>query len=179
MDSSLVPQELIQSKILHLRGQKVILDRDLAVLYGVETRVLNQAVRRNISRFPDDFMFQLTRDEAKFLRSQFVTLKENQHFKYMPYAFTEQGVAMLSSVLNSERAVQVNIQIMRVFTKMREMFINYQEIKQTLEDMERKYDHQFKINNILFEEVFEEIKAINKLLEPPDKPKGKIGFQND
>jgi type III secretory pathway component EscV len=179
MDSSLVPQELIQSKILHLRGQKVILDRDLAVLYGVETRALNQAVRRNISRFPDDFMFQLTRDEAKFLRSQFVTLKENQHFKYMPYAFTEQGVAMLSSVLNSERAVQVNIQIMRVFTKMREMFINYQEIKQTMEDMERKYDHQFKINNILFEEVFEEIKKINRLLSPGDKPRKEIGFKND
>ena len=179
MDSNLVPQEVIQSKILHLRGQKVILDRDLAVLYGVETRALNQAVRRNISRFPDDFMFQLTRDEAKFLRSQFVTLKENQHFRYIPYAFTEQGVAMLSSVLNSERAVQVNIQIMRVFTKMREMFINYQEIKQTLEDMERKYDHQFKINNILFEEIFEEIKKINRLLSHVEKPRKEIGFKND
>jgi len=179
MDSSLVPQEVIQSKILHLRGQKVMLDRDLAVLYGVETRALNQAVRRNISRFPDDFMFQLTKDEAKFLRSQFVTLKENQHFRYIPYAFTEQGVAMLSSVLNSERAVQVNIQIMRVFTKMREMFINYQEIKQTLEDMERKYDHQFKINNILFEEIFEEIKKINRLLSHVEKPRKEIGFKND
>jgi phage regulator Rha-like protein len=169
MDSELIPQEAIQSKILFLRGKRVILDRDLAVLYGVETRVLNQAVRRNITRFPDDFMFQLTNQELKSLRSQIVILQENQHLKYKPYAFTEHGILMLSSVLNSERAVQVNIQIMRTFTKMREMLMNYQEVKQKIEDMEEKYDYQFKV-------VFE---AIRQLLNPPEKPKGKIGFQND
>jgi hypothetical protein len=182
MDSDLVPQETIQSRILVLRGKRVMLDRDLAMLYGVETRVLNQAVRRNITRFPGDFMFQLTKEEMENWRSQIViSNSDKMGLRHKPFAFTELGVAMLSSVLNSEKAIQVNIQIMRAFTKMREMFVNYQEIKQKIEDMERKYDHQFKINSYLFEEIFEEIKAINKLLEPPleDKPKGKIGFQAD
>jgi len=134
MDLEIIPQEAIQSRIFVLRDKRVMLVRDLAMLYGVETKVLNQAVRRNITRFPDDFMFQLTKDETKSLRSQIVTLQENQHLMYMPYAFTEHGILMLSSVLNSERAVQVNIQIMRTFTKMREVFINYQEIKQKIED---------------------------------------------
>lgn len=169
MDSELIPQEAIQNKILFLRGKRVMLDYDLATLYEVPTKVLNQAVRRNKTRFPDDFMFQLTKEEAKSLRSQFVTLQENQHFKYMPYAFTEHGILMLSSVLNSERAVQVNIQIMRTFTKMREMLMNYEEIKQKIEDMEEKYNYQFKV-------VFE---AIRQSLEPPKKPEKKIGFQND
>ncbi len=178
MDSELIPQEAIQSKILFLRGKKVMLDKDLAILYEVETKVLNQAVKRNITRFPDDFMFQLTKEEMENLRSQIVTSKKGGQ-RYLPYAFTELGVAMLSSILNSEKAIHINIQIMRTFTKMREMLINYQEIKQKIDDMERKYDHQFKVNGYLFEEVFEEIKAINKLLEPPEKPEKKIGFQND
>lgn len=178
MDSELIPREAIQSKILFLRGKRVMLDRDLAILYEVETKVLNQAVKRNITRFPDDFMFQLTNEELKGLRSQIVTSKRGGQ-RYLPYAFTELGVAMLSSILNSEKAIQVNIRIMRTFNKIREMLINYQEIKQKIEDMERKYDHQFKINNYLFEEVFKEIKAINKLLEPPENPEKKIGFQND
>ncbi len=169
MDSNLVPQETIESKILLLRDKRVILDRDLAILYGVETRGLNQAVKRNITRFPSDFMFQLTNQEVKSLRSQIVILQENQHLKYKPYAFTEHGILMLSSVLNSERAVQVNIQIMRTFTKMRGMLMNYKEIKQKIENMEQKYDYQFKV-------VFE---TIRQLLEPPDKPEKKIGFQND
>jgi phage regulator Rha-like protein len=112
-------------------------------------------------------MFQLTKGEYESLRSQFVTLRRGQHRKYLPYAFTEQGVAMLSSVLNSKRAIQVNIQIMRTFIKLREMLLTHKELKQKIEAMEREYDYQFKI-------VFD---AIKKLLEPPEKPKGKIGFR--
>lgn len=140
-----IPQQVIESNIFIIQGKKVMLDRDLAMLYGVETKALNQAVRRNIVRFPDDFMFQLTKEEAKDpLRSQIVTLKRGQHFKYLPYAFTENGVAMLSSVLNSERAIAVNIQIMRTFTKIREMLATHKELKQKVEEMEKKYDYQFK-----------------------------------
>jgi phage regulator Rha-like protein len=178
MESNLLPQEVIQSKILFLRGKKVMIDRDLAILYEVPTKVLNQAVKRNIQRFPDDFMFQLTNQELRNLRSQIVTSNKGGQ-RYLPYAFTEQGIAMLSSVLNSEKAIQINIQIIRIFVKMREMLINYQEIKQKIEDIEKKYDHQSKINSYLFEEVFEEVKKINRLLEPPEKPEKKIGFQND
>lgn len=161
-----------------------MLDRDLAILYKVETRALIQAVKRNIERFPKDFMLQLTNQELRNLISRFVTSSSDSSSSWggtrkLPYAFTEQGVAMLSSVLKSKRAIQINIQIMRTFTKMREMFLNYQEIKQKIQDMERKYDHQFKINSYLFDEVFEEIKKINKLLTPPDEPQGKIGFQKD
>ncbi len=162
----LVPEETIEGKILLIRHKKVMLDTDLALLYEVEIRALNQAVKRNIERFPGDFMFQLTKGEYESLRSQFVTLRRGQHRKYLPYAFTEQGVAMLSSVLNSKRAIQVNIQIMRTFIKLREMLLTHKELKQKIEAMERKYDYQFKI-------VFD---AIKKLLEPPEKPKGKIGF---
>lgn len=169
MDSPLIPQEIIQSKILVIREKKVMLDRDLAILYGVETRALNQAVRRNIRRFPEDFMFQLTKQEVNLLRSQIVILEENQYFKYMPYAFTEQGVAMLSSVLNSERAIEVNIQIMRAFIKMREMLLNYQELKQKIEEMEEKFDYQFRA-------VFE---AIAQLIEQPQKPQKGIGFNKN
>jgi len=150
MDADLILQEAIQSKILFLRGKRVMLDRDLAALYEVPTKAFNQAVKRNIQRFPPDFMFQLTKDEAKSLRSQIVTLQENQHFRYMPYAFTEQGIAMLSSVLNSEKAIQINIKIIRIFVKMREMLVNYQELKQKIEDMERKVDEKLKIHSYLF-----------------------------
>ncbi|MEW6379859.1 MAG: ORF6N domain-containing protein [bacterium] len=115
-------------------------DRDLAMMYGVETRVLNQAVRRNIARFPDDFMFRLTKEEMENWRSQIViSNSDKMGLRHKPLAFTELGIAMLSSVLNSERAIQVNIQIMKIFTKMREMLINYQEIKQRIDDMERRY----------------------------------------
>ncbi len=162
-----VPEETIEGKIFLIKHKKVMLDTDLALLYEVEIRALNQAVRRNIERFPGDFMFQLTKGEYESLRSQFVTLRRGQHRKYLPYAFTEQGVAMLSSVLNSKRAIQVNIQIMRTFIKLREMLLTHKELKQKIEAMERKYDYQFKI-------VFD---AIKKLLEPPEKPKGKIGFR--
>lgn len=163
-----IPQQVIESNIFIIQGKKVMLDRDLAMLYGVETKALNQAVRRNIVRFPDDFMFQLTKEEAKdLLRSQIVTLKRGQHFKYLPYAFTENGVAMLSSVLNSERAIAVNIQIMRTFTKIREMLATHKELKQKVEEMEKKYDYQFKV-------VFD---AIKQLIEPSQKSTKRIGFK--
>ena len=122
-----------------------MLDRDLAELYGVQTRVLKQAVRRNIDRFPSDFMFELTQTEMKSLRSQIVTLKKGQHSKYLSFAFTEQGVAMLSSVLNSDRAIQVNIQIIRTFTKLRNLLATNKDLKRKIEAMEKKYDENFQI----------------------------------
>ena len=155
-----------------------MIDADLAALYGVTTKVFNQAVKRNKKRFPVDFMFQLTWAEAEAMRSQivtgdeisrsqFVTLNRGQNIKYLPYVFTEQGVAMLSSVLNSERAIQVNIQIMRTFTKIREMLAGNKELREKIEKLERKYDYQFK-------EVFQVIK---ELLAVEEKPKNKIGFR--
>ena len=164
-DSSLVAQEIIENKILLIRGKKVMLDRDLSMLYEVETRILTRQVKRNIKRFPDDFMFQLTREEFKNLKSQFGTSSWGGTRK-LSYAFTEQGVAMLSGVLNSERAIEVNLQIMRTFIKLREMLSTHKDLKRKVEVMEKKYDQQFQI-------VFE---AIHKLLGPPERPKGKIGF---
>ncbi len=165
--NNVIPQELIENKILFIRGRKVMIDRDLAMLYGVETKSLNRAVKRNRNRFPEDFMFQLSREEYnELLRRQFGTLKRGQHSKYLPFVFTENGVAMLSSVLNSERAVEVNIQIMRTFTKLREMLLTHRDLRQKIEEMEKKYDYQFKV-------VFDTIK---QLLEPVKKPKRQIGF---
>jgi len=143
-------------------------DSDLAELYGVKTFVLNQAVRRNIERFPDDFMFQLTREEYKSLRSQFVILESGrgQHKKYLPRVFTEQGVAMLSSVLRSRRAIQVNIQIIRTFTRLRELMASHEELRRKIEELEKKSDQRFKT-------IFELIK---NLLDEKVKPRAKIGF---
>lgn len=203
--SSIIPVERIEKAILFLRGKKVMLDSDLAELYGVETKVLNLAVRRNIERFPDDFMFQLTEEEWEILRFQFGTSKyndiasssENQRpddilrfqietskyddiksqgddvnigsggRRYLPYAFTEQGVAMLSSVLRSDRAVKVNIEIMRAFVNLREMIASNQALSHRLDELEKKFDGQFRI-------VFD---AIRQLMAPPEKEKGKIGFR--
>jgi hypothetical protein len=162
---NIVPIERVTEKIYLIRGMRVMLDRDLAKLYGVETKVFKQAVKRNINRFPEDFMFELTGDEFKNLRSQFVTSSWGGS-RYAPMAFTEQGVAMLSSVLKSDRAVQVNIQIMRAFIKMRQMYISHDDLKQKIIAMERKYDKQFQI-------VFE---AIKQLLQEDEKPKRKIGY---
>ena len=165
---ALLPQETIESKIFFLRGKRVMLDRDLAILYGVETKYLKRQVNRNIERFPEDFMFQLTKEEMESWKSQIViSNREKMGLRRRPYAFTEQGVAMLSSVLNSDRAIQVNIQIMRTFTKLREMLMAHKDLKRKIEDMEKKYDYQFKI-------VFD---AIKQLLEPPTEPKGKMGFR--
>ena len=182
---SLIPRERIEHSILLIRGQKVMLDKDLASLYGVETRALIQAVKRNIGRFPEDFMFQLEWDEAEILRSrlvgknphkegglrsQFVILKQGKHIKYRPYAFTEQGVAMLSSVLRSPRAVSVNIEIMRAFVRLRQMLSSHADLAKKVEDLEKKYDGQFKI-------VFD---ALRQLMQPPpEKPKRVIGFHSN
>lgn len=163
-----VPVERIERMILFVRGQKVMLDRDLAELYGVETRVLNQAVRRNIRRFPHDFMFQMTPQEFAQWRSQIVMSKrERMGLRRRPLAFTEQGVAMLSSVLGSDRAIDVNIAIVRAFVRLRELMATHKELARKIEELEKKYDAQFA-------SVFE---AIRKLMQPaPVPPKRRIGF---
>jgi hypothetical protein len=170
---SLLPVERITSKIYLLRNEKVLIDRDLAELYGVEVKKFNQAVKRNIERFPEDFMFQLTRDEYTSLRSQFVTLKRGQHSKYLPLAFTEQGVAMLSSVLNSERAVQVNIAIMRAFVQMRMFLQSSDALAKKLNELEKETKKRFAKQQEQIKFIFE---AIKELMLEKAKPKRKIGF---
>jgi hypothetical protein len=157
-DVTLVPSERIERSILLTRGHKVMLDVDLAALYGVETGQLVRAVKRNISRFPNDFMFQLSKDEFENLRCHFGTSSQWGGRRYPPYAFTEQGVAMLSSVLKSRRAVQVNIEIMRTFVRLRRILASHAELARKLDALENKYDAQFKI-------VFD---AIRQLMEPPE-----------
>ena len=169
-----LPVQLIERRIFAIRGQKVMIDSDLADLYEVPTKAMNQAVRRNLQRFPDDFMIQLTPKEAESLRSQFVTSNEGRGGRrYLPYAFTEQGVAMLSSVLSSERAVQVNIAIIRVFVKLREILASHKDLLQRVEALERSHKEQgFKVDNIFA--------AIKKLIEAPSEPpKRRIGFTTD
>lgn len=168
---ALITLERIEKRILLFRCHKVMLDSDLAELYGVQTKVFNQAVKRNKSRFPPDFMFQLNQQEATALRSQIVTLKggRGQHRKYRPYVFTEQGVAMLSTVLNSERAIQVNIEIMRAFVRLREMIASNKQLARHLTELEKKYDLQFKV-------VFD---AIRELMAPPESPRRRIGFARE
>jgi phage regulator Rha-like protein len=164
--TTLVPIELIASKIYLIRNMKVMLDKDLAELYGVETKRLKEQVRRNIERFPKDFMFELTKDEYQVLRSQIATLKKGQHSKYAPFAFTEHGVLMLSSVLNSERAIQVNIQIVRTFTKLREALLDNKDLRKELEELRQLTEERFQI-------VFE---TLDQLLTIESKPKKKIGY---
>ena len=181
--SELVLQRIIENRIFLIRGHKVMLDKDLATLYGVPTKRLNEQVRRNMRRFPHDFMFQLTRAEVESLRSQFATLNEpidkkgvmdskrGKHQKYPPYVFTEQGVAMLSSILNSERAVQVNIIIMRTFVKLREILLTHKELAQKLTELENKIEkHDGEI-----QAIFEAIRQL--MAPPPEKPKPRIGFR--
>ena len=166
--SDLVPIEIITSRIYQIRDHKVMLDRDLAELYGVETGQLKRAVRRNIDRFPEDFMFELSKEELENLRCQIGTSSWGGT-RYQPMAFTEQGVAMLSSVLNSKRAVQVNIAIMRAFVQMRELLSTNKKLAQKLIELEKRlteHDENFQV-------VFE---AIKQLLEENEKPKRKIGF---
>lgn len=167
MVKELVIQKSIEEKILMMRGYKVMLDIDLAELYGVPTKRLNEQVKRNKKRFPKDFMFLLTWNETIGLRSQFATLKEKDHLKYRPYAFTEQGVAMLSSVLNSDRAIQVNIEIMRIFIKIRNILSEHKDLLKKIDAMEANYDRQFRI-------VFDIIRELNA---PPAKSKKQIGFK--
>jgi len=172
---NIIPEETIIGKIYYIRGEKVIFDRDLADLYGVTTGNLNKAVKRNIKRFPEDFMFQLNKDEAVvFLRFQTGILNKNkrgQHMKYRPYVFTEQGVAMLSAVLKSERAIEVSIHIMRIFIKMRKLLTVHKDLQSKLEKMERENKENFKV-------IF---KIITKLMANDPKDKNKelkiIGFK--
>ena len=161
-----VPPERIEAGILLIRGQRVMLDSDLAELYGVESRAMLQAVSRNKERFPEDFAFRLSREEWRILRSQFVISSWGGR-RYPPYAFTEQGVAMLSSVLNSPRAVQVNIEIMRTFVRLRALMASHTELKARLDEMESKYDKQFRV-------VFD---AIRELMAPVPSPGRKLGFK--
>src|SRR3989339_321916 len=172
-EASLVPLELVERKIYLIRGMKVMLDSDLAELYQVKTRTLNQAVKRNMERFPSDFMFQLNTKEISAVlrsRSQIVTLKRGQNIKYLPYAFTEQGVAMLSAVLKSERAVQMSIIIVRAFIKLREMLATHKNLVREFEKMKKtQKNHGQHIVNIL--------NVISQLLNPPtEPPKEPISF---
>ena len=165
--TEIIPEEVIEKRIYLIRRQKVMIDRDLAKLYDVETRVLNQAIRRNIKRFPEDFMFSLTRDEIMNL-SQIVISSKIKHAPNV-FAFTEQGVAMLSCVLKSDRAVQVNIEIMRTFVKLRQMLTSNAQLARKLKALEKKYDKQLKA-------VFE---AIYMLMKPPEIKNRKIGFNRE
>jgi len=164
----LIPYARIISRIFLIRGKKVMLDRDLAMLYGVKTMVLNQSVRRNISRFPEDFMFQLSEEEMKIWKSQFVISKGDiKGLRKRPYAFTEYGVAMLSGILNSEKAVTVNIQIIRTFIRMRQMLASNRNLRLKIEEMERNYDKNFKV-------IFNTFK---KMISEEEKPKKIMGFK--
>lgn len=190
MSKEIIPIGQIAQRICHFRGEKVLLDFDLARLYGVAAKVLNQAVKRNRERFPDDFMFQLSEDETRLLRSQFAAVNrqvtEHETFamnwsqivtssskhrgaKYRPYAFTEEGIAMLSSVLNSERAVKVNIAIMRAFVKLRQMLETNRELAQKFSELERRVGRHD-------EEIAAILEAIRQLMTPPGTPRREIGF---
>jgi len=166
----IVPDEILMSKIYYIRGYKVMLDEDLAELYEVETKQLKRQVRRNIDRFPeDDFMFELTKDELENLRCQIGTSSWGG-LRYMPMAFTEQGVAMLSSVLNSARAIKVNIQIIRIFTRIREMLLTHKDILLKLEQLESKVNRNDQDIQLIF-------KCLKQLLNPPQEPRPRIGFR--
>jgi len=183
--SAIVPHELVENNIYLIRGHKVMLSTHLARLYGVEIRVLVQAVKRNIERFPEDFMFQLTWDELQISRSQIVILnypgkdrsktqklkmKWGKNLKYLPYAFTEQGVAMLSGILNSKRAIQVNITIMRAFVKLREILSTHKELAHKLKELEGKIEN----HDTEIQAIFDAIRQL--MAPPPAPPKPKIGF---
>jgi hypothetical protein len=164
--NEIIKADIVEKKILILNNQKVMLDYDLAILYGVETKYLKRAVRRNILRFPKDFMFKLNKSEFDSLRCQFGTSNGRGGRRYLPYAFTEQGVAMLSSILNSDRAILVNIEIMRAFVNLRRLLSTHADLARKLGELERKYDMRFKA-------VFD---AIRELMVPTNKQKKRIGF---
>jgi len=180
MANGIVVVDVIAAKIVEIRGKRVMLDRDLAKLYGVEVKVLNQAVKRNLERFPGDFMYQLTWEEARILKSQFVTsssrsqivtLKKGQNIKYLPYVFTQEGVAMLSSVLNSDRAVQVNIQIMRAFVKLRYILSVNKQFEMKLKELEDRF-------NMHDKDILHIFEAIRQLMGIPEAKKIIKGFLN-
>jgi len=166
-----IPDEVVMNKIYEIRGQKVMTDRDLAELYGVETRRLKEQVRRNKDRFPEDFMFEMTKEEFADWRSQFVISKEDMKgLRYAPFCFTEQGMTMLSCVLNSERAIKVNIQIIRLFTKMREMFLTHKDLLLKMNELESKVANQ----DTSIKQIFSYLK---QLIKEESKPKEAIGFK--
>lgn len=167
--NELIPIERIENKILLIRKQKVMLDFHLAELYGVETKQLKRQVRRNFRRFPVDFMFELSKEEYEILRCQFGTLRHGEHSKYCPFAFTEQGVAMLSSVLKSERAIEVNILIMRAFVKIKEALATHKEVSRKLSELEARVGKHDSEIGLIFD-------AIRKMVEPDVLPKKTIGF---
>lgn len=168
---ALVSVPMVERRILLIRGQKVLLGSDLADLYGVETKRLNEAMKRNVERFPSDFMFKLTEAESQFLRSQFATLEtgRGKHSKYLPYVFTEYGALMLANVLKSKRAIEASIAIVRAFIQLREALATNKELSKKLDEMEKKYDKQFAI-------VFN---AIRQLMTPPKEKSRKIGFNTE
>jgi cell division protein FtsL len=174
MENQIIPDEIIMNQIYYIRGQKVMLDFDLAKLYEVETKQLKRQVRRNLDRFPGDFMFELSQDEYQILRSQIGTLKQGEHTKYLPMVFPEQGVAMLSSVLNSSRAIKVNIQIIRIFTRIRQVLMDNTELRLEIEKIKSKLDNQDKNMEIVFRYLDE---LIDKKDNPP--PRKTIGFKPD
>lgn len=165
-ETQVITIDIIESTIFRIRGKKLMIDRNLTQLYGVKTKVLNQAVTRNIKRFPDDFMFRVSKTEKDGLVTNCDRFTSLKHSSVMPRAFTQKGVAMLSTVLHSERAIQVNIQIMRAFIKFRQMLVSHEELCRIVEKMEQKYDAQFQAA----------FQAIKQLLKPPKKTKRKIGF---
>ena len=169
-----IPEEVLMSKIYLIRGQKVMLDRDLAEMYGVETKVLKQSVKRNIERFPNDFMFEMSKKEFENWRSQFVTSNSpsKMGLRYAPMAFTEQGVAMLSSILNSSVAIQVNIQIIRIFTKMRQLLLTHKDILLKLEKLEKDVTENKQDIAVIFE-------ALKQLLTAPKEKRRMIGFKSN
>ncbi|HLN94623.1 MAG TPA: ORF6N domain-containing protein [Flavobacterium sp.] len=164
------PHDFLYEKIHYLRGHKVMLDRDLAELYGVETKRINEQAKRNSARFPDDFMFRLTQEEYRNLRSQFATTKWGGD-RYLPYAFTEHGILMLSSVLNSERAIQTNILIMRIFTKMRTMLLEHADVRLEIEKIRSRVENQSRNIELLFEYVDELTR------QPPESDRPAIGYR--
>jgi hypothetical protein len=175
METPIIPDEIVMNQIYYIRGQKVMIDRDLAVLYNVETRILKQAVRRNITRFPDDFMFEMTKEEFQNWRSQIVISNSDlMGLRFMPFCFTEQGVAMLSSVLTSERAINVNIQIIRIFTRIRHMFMDNTELRLEIEKIKSKLDNQDKNMEVVF-------RYLDELIESKEdpKPRKRIGFKSE
>lgn len=187
MTEALMPKEIIENKIYIIRDQKVMLDKDLAWLYEVETKRLNEAVKRNIERFPEDFMFQLTQEEWKSLKSQFVISNEEEFLRsqfatskkeetrggqrYLPYAFTEHGVAMLSSVLRSKRAIAINIQIVRIFNILRNMAIEHKDLRDELEELKKTFINYAKENNLELEEIYKQLDYLKDITKPT-----KIGF---
>lgn len=166
-----VPDEIIMNQIYYINGQKVMIDRDLAILYGVETKRLKEAVKRNIERFPEDFMFEMTKEEFEKWRTQFATsISDKMGLRYAPFCFTEQGVAMLSSVLNSSQAISVNIQIIRIFTRIRQMLMDNTELRLAIEEIKKKTENNTKNIEVVF-------KYLDELLEKKPQPRPKIGFK--